>query len=444
MSQIHAQRRLRFMEAMEGRAAALIVSHPEMIRNNDVLHEYRQDSDLYYLTGFEEPEAALLLLPEGKENRIVMFVRPRDPEREVWTGIRSGVEGAKAAHGADAAHPIGELTESLPKLLEGVEALYVNLGRDRDRDALALEMLNRTRRGTRDGIPGPSRIVDAAAILHETRLRKDAEEIAALKRAAAITAHGHREAMAAVRPGLFEYEIQAVVEYHFRRGGCHRWGYPSIVGSGPNATVLHYESNSRKIEDGELLLVDAGGEWGYMSADVTRTFPVSGRFSPAQRTLYEIVLDAEKKAMAKCLPGAKFQDVHDVAQGVLIDGMIRCGLLKGDAKSVVKDESYKRYFMHKTSHWLGMDVHDVGRYMLDGESRSLDPGMVLTVEPGIYVSATDSEAPPEYRGIGIRIEDDVLITEDGNQVLTSGVPTEADEIESICGSRPLEPFRPGV
>jgi len=440
MSQIHEQRRLRFTEAMEGRAAALIVSHPEMIRNNDVLHEYRQDSDLYYLTGFQEPESALLLLPQNQEPRFVMFVRPRDPEKEVWTGIRAGVDGAKTVHGADAAYTIAELPEVLPKLLDGADSLYMNIGQDRDRDTIALEMLNRTRRGTRSGVPGPSRLVDAATILHEMRLRKDAAEIANLEKAAAITALAHGEAMAAVRPGLFEYELQAVLEYNFRRGGCHRWGYASIVGSGPNATVLHYESNDRRMEDGELLLIDAAGELGYQSADITRTFPVSGRFTPPQRKLYEVVLDAEKKAIERCRPGVRFQEVHETALRAIVEGMIACGLVKGDPDTVIREETYKRYFMHKTSHWLGMDVHDVGRYMRDGESRPLEPGMVLTVEPGIYVSATDAEAPAEYLGIGIRIEDDVLITDNGNRVLTSGVPKEVAEVEALCGSRPLEPF----
>lgn len=441
MSQIHEERRNRLMEAMEGRAAALIVSHPEMIRNNDVLHEYRQDSDLYYLTGFEEPDAAVLLLPGKEKDRFVMFVRPRDPEKEVWTGIRSGTEGAVRDFGADAAFPIGELAEALPKLLEGVENLYLNLGQDRERDLFALEIMNRTRRGTRTGIPGPNRLTDASVILHEMRLRKDPHEIEALARAAAVTALAHREAMASVRPGLYEYEIQAVVEYNFRRGGCHRWGYPSIVGSGPNAVILHYESNSRQTREGDLVLIDAAGEWGFMSADITRTFPVSGRFSPSQRAIYEVVLDAQKKAIDASVPGTEFQQVHDVALRALVEGMIATGLLKGGPEQVIREETYKRYFMHRTSHWLGMDVHDVGRYVDSGKSRPLEPGMVLTIEPGIYVQEADPDAPPEYRGIGVRIEDDVLITDGGNRVLTTGVPKEVAEIEALCGTRPLEPFR---
>ncbi|MDM7915031.1 MAG: M24B family metallopeptidase, partial [Candidatus Eisenbacteria bacterium] len=248
------------------------------------------------------------------------------------------------------------------------------------------------------------------------------------------------EAMAAVRPGLYEYEIQAVVEYWFRRGGCHRWGYPSIVGSGPNATILHYESNERRMEAGDLLLIDAAGEYEYMSADITRTFPVSGRFTAAQRKVYDVVLDAQKKAVDACAPGSSFQQVHEVALRALVEGMIRIGLLSGTAEEVIASESYKRYYMHRTSHWLGMDVHDVGRYYLGAESRTLAPGMVLTVEPGLYIAEGDEAAPPEYRGIGIRIEDDVLITEAGNRVLTAGVPKDAEEIEALCGSRPLESY----
>jgi Xaa-Pro aminopeptidase len=248
--------------------------------------------------------------------------------------------------------------------------------------------------------------------------------------------------MATVRPGLYEYEVQAVIEYHFRRGGCHRWGYPSIVASGPNATVLHYESNSRRLGDGDLLLVDAGGEWGYMSADITRTFPVSGRFREPQRRLYETVLEAQKRAIDRARPGMAFQDVHEAAVRALVEGMVGAGLVAGDVEEVIREERYKRYYMHRTSHWLGMDVHDVGRYHLQGASRALEPGMVLTIEPGIYVAEDDPEAPPEYRGIGIRIEDDVLITPDGNRILTSGVPKEVAEIEALCGSRPLETWDP--
>ncbi len=438
MAEIHAERRRRFMEAMGG-GAALIVSHPEMIRNNDVLHEYRQSSDLVYLSGFEEPEAALLFLPHHPEHRFVMFVRPRDPEKEVWTGRRAGVEGATRDYGADQAHLIEELASLLPKYLEGANRLVMNVGQDPERDQLALEMLVRTRRNARAGAAGPSRLIDAAEILHEMRLRKDAVEIENLSQAAEITARSHAAAMAAVRPGLYEYEIQAVVEYHFRRAGCPRWGYPSIVGSGPNATVLHYEANSRQMQADDLLLIDAAGEFGYMSADITRTFPVSGRFTPPQRTLYEVVLDAQKQAIAHAVPGHRFADVHEVALRALVAGMAGAGLLAEDVDQVIQDERYKRFFMHRTSHWLGMDVHDVGRYHVDGQSRILEAGMVLTVEPGIYVAPEDEEAPPEYRGIGIRIEDDVLITETGNRVLTSGVPKEVAEIEALCGTRPLKP-----
>ncbi len=435
MAQIHESRRSRFMEAMEEGAAALIVSQPELIRNNDTMYEYRQNSDLFYLSGFEEPEAALLFLPKHPEHRFVMFLRPRDPEKEVWTGRRAGVDGARSNFGADVSHTIAELGELLPKYLEGIDRLYVNLGQDHEKDLLALEMVNRTRRGSRVGLPGPTHLIDAATILHEMRLFKDPADLQAMEKATRISAEGHCEAMRAVRPGMYEYELQAVIEYHFRKGGCHRWAYPSIVASGPNATILHYDSNSRQLQDGELVLIDAGGEWGFVAADITRTFPVSGRFSPAQRKLYEIVLDAEKKAIEAATPGAKFTDPHQAALRALVEGMVGVGLLNGEPDAIIQAETqYKRYFMHKTSHWLGMDVHDVGRYMIRGEARPLAPGMVLTIEPGIYVPEDDTQAPPEFRGIGIRIEDDVLITESGNRILTSGVPKEVDEIERLCGS----------
>ncbi len=435
MAQIHESRRSRFMDAMEEGAAALIVSQPELTRNNDTMHEYRQNSDLFYLSGFEEPEAALLLLPKHPEHRFVMFLRPRDPEKEVWTGRRAGVDGARTAFGADISHTIGELAELLPKYLEGIDRLYVNLGQDHEKDLLALEMVNRTRRGSRTGLPGPTHLIDAATILHEMRLFKDPADLQAMEKATRISAEGHCEAMRVVRPGMWEYELQAVVEYHFRKAGCHRWAYPSIVASGPNATILHYDSNSRQLQDGELVLIDAGGEFGFVAADITRTFPVSGRFSPAQRKLYEIVLDAEKKAIEAATPGAKFTDPHQAALRTLVEGMVGVGLLSGEPDAIIQEETpYKRFFMHKTSHWLGMDVHDVGRYMIRGEARPLAPGMVLTIEPGIYVPEDDALAPPEFRGIGIRIEDDVLITENGNRILTSGVPKEVDEIERLCGS----------
>jgi Xaa-Pro aminopeptidase len=435
MAQIHASRRDRFMEAMEEGSAALIVSQPELTRNNDTMHEYRQNSDLFYLSGFEEPEAALLLLPKHPEHRVVMFVRPRDPEKEVWTGRRAGIDGARTTFGAERSHTIGELKEMLPKYLEGIDRLYLNLGQDHEMDLLALELLNRTRRGARSGLPGPSRLIDAATILHEMRLYKDPADLEALETATRITAEAHCEAMRAARPGMYEYELQAVVEYHFRRAGCHRWAYPSIIASGPNATILHYESNSRRLEEGELVLIDAGGEWGYVAADITRTFPVSGRFSPAQRKLYDIVLDAEKKAIEAAIPGAKFTDPHEAALRALVEGMVSVGLLRGDPAAIIQEEtSYKRYFMHKTSHWLGMDVHDVGRYMVRGEARVLGPGMVLTIEPGLYVAEDDADAPAEFRGIGIRIEDDILITESGNRILTSGVPKEAEEVERLCSN----------
>ncbi len=438
MGDIHSQRRRRFMEMMGPGSAALIVSHPEMIRNNDTLHEYRPNSDLIYLSGFEEPETALLILPGKAETPFVMYVRPRDRDKEIWTGRRAGVDGAVERYGASVAHPIGDLESTLPKYLEGVESLYMNLGQDPDRDRLGLEALNRTRRSSRTGTKGPVRLIDSASILHEMRLRKEPDEIEALARAAEISAAGHRAAMEVVRPGMYEYEIQAVVEYQFRRAGSRRFGFPSIVASGPNATILHYEENSRRLEAGDLLLLDAGTEWGYMSGDITRTFPVSGRFSEPQRRVYEIVLDAQKQAIEAAQPGAPFLAPHDAAVRRLAQGMIELGLLRGELEDVIREERFKRYYMHKTSHWLGMDVHDVGRYADGDSARALEPGMVLTIEPGLYVAEDDSEAPPEFRGIGVRIEDDVLITDRGNRTLTGGVPKEVAEIEAICGKLPLE------
>jgi Xaa-Pro aminopeptidase len=425
------ERRRRVLEAM-GDAALLVPSIPEALRNGDVQHPYRATSDLYYLTGFREPRCAVLLRGGGRDPAYVLFVRPRERDQEIWTGFRAGMEGAKKDFGAQEAYPIGELRERLKELLEGIETFYVAFGLDPEVDRLATELVNHFRGQARTGKTGPTHLVDAAVILHEMRLRKDPSEIERMERAAEISAEAHREAMAAARPGMYEYELQALLEGTFRRLGADGWAYPTIVGSGPNACILHYQSNSRRMEEGELVLVDAGAEFEGYAADITRTFPVGGRFREAHAALYDVVLRAQEAAIQRVKPGVSVQEVHETALGVLVDGLLELGLVHGPREKVLEDKAYRRVFMHRTSHWLGLDVHDVGRYKVRGEWRPLEPGMVLTVEPGLYVAPDDLEAPEEFRGVGIRIEDDVLVTEGGNRILTDGVPKRREEVEALA------------
>ncbi len=408
----------------------LVPSQPVAIRNNDVEHPYRQHSDLWYLSGFDEPES-VLVLSTSSERPFTLFVRERDPEREVWDGARAGVEGAKEYFGADEAHAITKLDEVLPKLLENVDHLYYRLGVDREFDDRVLRAVANVRRRARRGQRYPTHIIDPSSVIHELRLHKDSEEIGLMRRAASITCEAHRLAMSACRPGMHEYEIEAVLAAHFLKSGSHRPAYPSIVGSGPNSTVLHYHENNRKMDDGDLLLIDAGCEYSYYASDVTRTFPVNGRFSPAQKAVYEVVLAAELAAIEATRTGATLDGIHDVALREIVRGLIDLGLVGAPFDEALEKELFKPYFMHKTSHFLGMDVHDVGAYFVAGKPRSLEPGMVITVEPGIYIS-DKADVPSAYRGIGIRIEDDVLVTPAGNEVLTNSAPKSIADVEAAC------------
>ena len=435
-AEIFAERRRQLLESM-GPGVVLLPAAPTFIRNNDVEHEYRQNSDLYYLTGFEEPESVLVLSNQHPTQRAVMFMRERDPDRETWDGPRLGVDRAVAALGVDAAFPIRELESRLPDYLENHKRVHYRLGLDRAFDERFLRALDVVRVRARRGIECPSEIVDPGVNLHEMRLRKSAPEIAIMRKASAITRDAHIAAMRVALPGRHEYEVEAELMRVFRAGGSERSAYGSIVGSGPNATILHYRKNDRRLEPGDLLLIDAGAEYGLYASDVTRTFPVSGTFTPAQREIYQLVLDSQLAAIEAVKPGSTVEAVHDVAVSVLVDGMLALGLLKGSKAEVLENGSFRRFYMHRTSHWLGMDVHDVGRYHRAGAPRPLEPGFVLTIEPGLYIAdnAQNADVDPRYRGIGVRIEDDILVTEAGRDNLTHDIPKSVEELEQLLQDR---------
>ncbi len=422
------ENRRRFLRALRD-GVAVIPTAPHALRNGDVHHEFRPDSDFYYLTGFEEPEAVAVLAPRHPKHTFVLFVRPRDKAAEIWNGRRHGVERARKRFGAEAAFPIGMIDEILPKYLSTASRIWAPWGRYEAFDRKLGEWMSR----------GKSRVVqferaDAAPLLHEMRLFKGAEEIATMRRAAAITRDAHIAAMGATRPGVGEYEIEGILRMVFRARGASRVAYPPIVGSGENATILHYGENSRRMEEGDLLLIDAGAEFDCYACDVTRTFPVGGRFSPAQRAVYDLVLAAQKAAIQECRAGNLQTKPHDTAVAVLTAGMVRLGLLKGKPKDLVKSAAYRRFYMHSTGHWLGMDVHDVGRYRENGKPRRFAPGMVMTVEPGLYIQKGAKGVDPAFSGIGVRIEDDILVTARDPVNLTEEIPKEPDELESLVGT----------
>ncbi|MDB9372955.1 aminopeptidase P N-terminal domain-containing protein [Nodularia sphaerocarpa] len=431
----YQQRRDRFM-AKIGNGTAIFRSAPMAVMHNDVEYTYRQDSDFFYLTGFNEPQAVAVLAPHHAEHRFVLFVQPKNREKEVWTGYLCGVDAAKEIYGADAAYPISELDEKLPQYLEKSERIYYHLGRDRTFNDTILkhyQSLLRTypKRGT-----GPIGIEDTGTILSTMRLVKSEAELDLMRQAANIAVEAHNRAREFTAPGRYEYEIQAEIEHTFKLRGGMGPAYPSIVASGANACVLHYVENNRQMQDQELLLIDAGCAYGYYNSDITRTFAVGGKFTPEQKTLYEIVLEAQKQAIAQVKPGNTFNSVHDAAVRVITEGLVEIGILKGEIDKLIEEEKYKPYYMHRTSHWLGLDVHDVGVYQ-HGEDKPqiLQPGQVLTVEPGLYIvpdtklAEDQPETHPRWVGIGIRIEDDVLVTPTGHEVLTAGVPKEVAEVE---------------
>jgi Xaa-Pro aminopeptidase len=429
---VFAARRKAYLDALGPNAVALVYSLPERLRNGDAHYSFRQHSDVLYLTGFAEPDTTVILRPGAEAERVVMFVRPRDPEMETWDGRRAGLEGAKELYGADVAYPAAELDQRLMELIANCDELHYALGLDADMDLRVAGALARLRKSEKRGKRPPRAVVDPRAALHELRLHKSPEELAILRKAAAISSEAHVAAMRAGRPGTFEYELEATINYTFRKHGGTGPGYNTIVGAGENATILHYVENRCAVANGDLVLVDAGCEYDHYTADITRTWPASGTFTGEQRAVYELVLDVQKTAVDAVRPGVTLDDIHQHCVKRLTQGMIDLGWLEGTVDARVEDLAYKKYYMHGTSHWLGMDVHDVGAYTRDGKPRPLAPGMVITVEPGLYVAADAPGVPERFRGIGVRIEDDVLVTSDGHENLTAACPKEVADLERIC------------
>ena len=409
--------------------AAIFASGHEAHRNGDVDYEFRQPSTFWYLTGFEEPDAVAVLRP-GHPQPFVMFVRPHDPQMAVWVGPRAGIEGAQQRYGADAAFSIDDIEKELPGVLDGIRTLYYSFGADEAVEKLVTRISAQRRGAGQRGGVAIERIADPFQFVAQQRLIKSSDEIDALQSAIDITGAGIEAAMRATKPGMHEYELQSILEAEYRRLGSPRNGFPSIVATGANACTLHYTSNRAVVGRNDLVLLDTGAEVDYYGADVSRTYPANGRFSPEQRAVYDVVHEAQRQAIELVAPGVRFTDVHQKALRVLVDGLRHLGVLDGRADKIIKDGSYQPYFMHATSHWLGLDVHDVGAYREDGQSTALRPGMVLTVEPGLYISP-GSDAPKALQGIGVRIEDDILVTRTGYRNLSGGIPSDPDTLEDI-------------
>jgi Xaa-Pro aminopeptidase len=427
-----ARRRRQLMRMIGRGGLAILPAATAKVRSRDVEYPFRQDSDFYYLSGFAEPEAVLVLVPGRPAGEYLLFCRERDPQRELWDGSRAGPDGARDGYGADDAFPVTDIDDILPGVIEQCERVYYTMGVHPEFDQRLIGWVSALRdRGA--GAHAPDKIIALDHLLHDLRLYKSRAEISALRRAGKIAVQAHRRAMAVCRPGLHEYEIEAEFMHEFRRHGT-RLSYLPIVGSGPNACVLHYHANDRQMEDGDLLLVDAGCEYDYYASDVTRTYPVNGRFSDEQRAIYDIVLEAQEAAMEQVAPGRHWNDPHEAAVRVITRGLRSLGLLEGSLKALLRDGACRRFFMHRTGHWLGMDVHDVGDYKIGDSWRLLEPGMVLTVEPGIYIAPRSKGVPRRWWGIGVRIEDDVLVTPDGCELLSRGLPRTADEVEAAMAA----------
>jgi len=411
----------------------ILPAAPARLRNRDVEYPYRQDSDFYYVTGFHEPESIAVLAPGRPQGEYVLFCRDRDPQREAWDGTRAGPERAVAEFGASDAFPISDVDDILPGILEQAERVYYTMGANPEFDTRLIGWVTALRNRGSPGTHAPDEFIGLEHMLHDQRLYKSRAELGCLRRSVAVAVGAHRRAMARCRPGLYEYEIEAEFLHEFRRNGLHP-SYLPIVGSGPNACVLHYSANNRRMQDGDLLLVDAGCESDCYASDITRTWPVSGRFTPEQRAIYEIVLEAQGAALRAIAPGNHWNEPHDAAVDAIIRGLRRLGILEGTPAAIARNGDYRRFFMHRTGHWLGMDVHDVGDYKVGDQWRLLEPGMVMTVEPGIYIPPGTRGVARRWQGIGVRIEDDVLVTRGGIEVLSRNLPREPEEIEALVGT----------
>ena len=426
-----ARRRKTLMRMVGEDGIAILPSAPVRVRSRDVEYRYRQDSDFYYLTGFAEPDAVAVLAPGRENGEFILFCRDRDKLKERWDGSRSGPDGAMANFSADDAFPIDDIDDILPGMLESRNCVYYTMGAYADFDQRITEWVKALRSRESSGVHTPHEFIALDHILHDMRLYKSRAEISAMRKAAKIAVTAHRRAMTVITPGMYEYEVEAEYVHEFRRHDA-TISYPPIVGGGANSCTLHYVDNNAELVDGDLLLIDAGCEYDYYASDITRTVPVSGRFSAEQRAVYEIVLEAQLAAIERTVKGNHWNDPHDAAVRIITKGLKKIGLLDGTVPKLIRDEAYREFFMHKTGHWIGMDVHDVGDYKVGDEWRFLEPGMVTTVEPGIYIPA-NRKTPARWRNIGIRIEDDVAVTNNGPDVLSKGLEKEPDEIERLMG-----------
>ena len=427
----YQRRRKKLMDMMGNESVAIIPTANVYIRNRDVEFPFRPDSDFYYLTGYPEPEAVAVLIPDRHQGEYVLFCRENDPVMETWNGKRAGIDGAVEIYGADDAFPIDDMDEILPGLLENQERIYYTMGTNVSFDQRVLGWVNQVRKRARTGVSAPDEFVSLNHFVHEMRLYKSRSEVAAMRKAAKISSRAHIRAMQYCRPGLMEYQVEAELKYVFMQSGARDPAYPPIVGGGANSCILHYTENDQPLRSGDMLLIDAGGEYRGYASDISRTFPVNGKFSTAQRQVYEVVLQAQLAAINKVRPGNHWNEPHEAAVQVLTEGMVDLGILRGKIRDLIKNQEYTKFYMHRTGHWLGMDVHDVGDYKVEGEWRTFEPGMVLTVEPGIYLPAGSKGLARKWWNIGIRIEDDVLVTRNGHDVLSKDAPKTIADIETV-------------
>lgn len=429
----YAERRQRVMKVIGPQGIVILPAAAECMRSGEADYLYRQDSDFYYLSGFKEPEAVLVLAPGRKEGEYILFNRQRDPNAETWVGVRVGQTGAVKDYDADQAFPIESISEKMPELLANYRQVYFPIGKDADFDKQVIGWVKQITKHVRSGIGVPTTFVNVQDIIHEMRLRKSPAEIELLRIAAKVSAQAHTRAMQTCRPEMTEYQLQAELLYEFSRGHCYPPAYNSIVASGPHACVLHYVDNHDQLKNGDLVLIDAGGEYEYYAADITRTFPVNGRFSKEQRAIYEIVLDAQKSTIATIKPGLPWEKLQEQTVHVITKGLLQLGLLQGDLQNLIAERAWFHFYMHQVTHWLGLDVHDAGKYKVDGQWRLLEEGMVLTIEPGIYIRP-DEKIDKKWWNIGVRIEDDILVTAQGHEILTDAVPKEIIKIEALMNA----------